>query len=186
MGELKLIYGRQVRHCQFLHVMPSWWPRLVIAWSDPDSIRPDVYVNACVRHTQRAFAQLRYMGTPSKVNPQREAEARMEVRAKLGMLLCDGCYQAATGCLALCAEGCAGDLNHAGQCSDPDAGIPCAWCGDDWSRLHVTAPADITRPMPTVGEHDEGQWFLNWPGEQQGPYADARDAWDAWHSASLS
>ena len=45
------------------------------------------------------------------------------------LLLCDGCFQAATGLLAECQDGCRhGDLDHDGLCLR-DSPEECQWCG---------------------------------------------------------
>ena len=108
------------------------------------------------------------------------------VRAENGLtadstvLLCDGCFQAATGLLAECEDSCYQDLDHIGLCLRPGTD-ECQWCGHT-DRLHEVSRADVADQLPTVGEDDEGQWFLRWPDGQRGPYPSAQAAWDDWHA----
>ena len=95
------------------------------------------------------------------------------------LLLCDGCYQAATGQLAECEDGCPQDLGHTGLCLRASTG-QCQWCGAE-DRLRQVRRDNVD--LPTAGEENEGQWFLHWPGGRQGPYPSERAAWDAWHSS---
>jgi hypothetical protein len=95
------------------------------------------------------------------------------------LLLCDGCYETATGQLAECEDGCPQDLDHAGLCRRAGT-AGCQWCGAE-ERLHEVRRADVEHLLPTVGEDNEGQWFLHWTREQQGPFPSERAAWDAWH-----
>jgi len=96
------------------------------------------------------------------------------------LLLCDGCFQAATGLLAECQDGCPhGDLDHDGLCLR-DSPEECQWCGAQ-GRLHAVPRADVERRLPTVGEEDEGLWHLHFADGAQGPFPSARDAWDYWH-----
>ena len=94
--------------------------------------------------------------------------------------LCDGCFQAATGLLAECEDGCPQDLDHAGLClrASPDE---CQWCGTP-GRLHDISRADVGHLLPTVGEEHEGLWFLHWADGRRGPYPSAQAAWDDWHA----
>ncbi len=95
------------------------------------------------------------------------------------LLLCDGCYQAATGQEAECQDGCMQDLDHTGLCLRPSS-HQCQWCGG-CDRLHEVSRAEVEDRLPTVGEEDQGQWFLHWTRGRQGPYPSAQAAWDAWH-----
>ena len=71
------------------------------------------------------------------------------------LLLCDGCFQAATGLLAECQDGCRrGDPGHDGLCLRASSG-ECQWCGAP-GRLHEVPRAGVERRLPTVGEEDEG------------------------------
>jgi hypothetical protein len=97
------------------------------------------------------------------------------------LLLCDGCYQAGTGLLAECEDGCMQDLDHTGLCLR-SSNDECEWCGAP-GRLHQVTRAGTQDRLPTVGKEDEGQWFLHWPGTRQGPYPSAQAAWDAWHAS---
>jgi hypothetical protein len=45
---------------------------------------------------------------------------------------------------------------------------------------------DVNHQLPTVGEDDEGLWFLRWPDGQRGPYPSAQAAWDDWHASPVS
>ena len=97
------------------------------------------------------------------------------------LLLCDGCFQAATGLLAECQDGCRhGDLDHAGLClrDSPDE---CQWCGEP-GRLHEVPRAEVQQRLPTVGEEDEGMWHLHYTDGAQGPFPSAQAAWDYWHA----
>lgn len=100
------------------------------------------------------------------------------------LLLCDSCYQAATGLLAECEDGCFQDLDHTGLCLQPGAD-ECQWCGCP-DRLHIVSRADVADQLPAVGERDEGQWFLSWPDGQRGPYPSAQAAWDDWHASPVT
>ena len=96
------------------------------------------------------------------------------------VLLCDGCFQAATGQLAECQDGCPhGGPGHDGLCLR-DSPEECQWCGAQ-GRLHEVPRADVERRLPTVGEEDEGLWHLHFADGAQGPFPSARDAWDYWH-----
>lgn len=96
--------------------------------------------------------------------------------------LCDGCYQAATALVAECADGCPQDLDHTGLCLRASTS-ECQWCGDE-DRLREVLRADVEQLLPTVGEEDEGMWWLHWPRDRQGPYPSARAAWDDWHASA--
>jgi hypothetical protein len=95
------------------------------------------------------------------------------------LLLCDGCFQAATGLLAECHDGCTRDLDHDGLClrASPDK---CQWCGAT-GRLHEV-PRRGAAPLPTVGQDDEGSWHLRYADGAQGPFPSAQAAWDYWHA----
>jgi hypothetical protein len=96
------------------------------------------------------------------------------------LLLCDGCFQAATGQLAECQDGCPhGDLDHDGLCLR-DSPEECQWCGAQ-GRLREVPRADVERRLPTVGEEDEGLWWLRFADGAQGPFPSAQHAWDYWH-----
>jgi len=97
------------------------------------------------------------------------------------LLLCDGCFQAGTGLLAECQDGCPhGDLGHDGLCLR-DSPAECQWCGAP-GRLREVPRAEVQRHLPTVGEEDEGMWWLYYTDGTQGPFPLARDAWDYWHA----
>jgi len=97
------------------------------------------------------------------------------------LLLCDGCFQAATGLLAECQDGCRhGDLDHDGLCLR-DSPSECQWCGAQ-GRLREVPRAGVERRLPTVGEEDEGLWWLHYTDGAQGPFPSAQDAWDYWHA----
>jgi hypothetical protein len=97
------------------------------------------------------------------------------------ILLCDGCFQAATGLLAECEDRCPKDLDHTGLClrASPDQ---CQWCGTP-GRLREVSRADAGHLLPSVGEEDEGLWFLHWADGRRGPYPSAQAAWDDWHAS---
>jgi len=96
------------------------------------------------------------------------------------LLLCDGCFQAATGLLAECQDGCPhGDLDHDGLCLR-DSPAECQWCGAQ-GRLREVPRADVERRLPRAGEEDEGLWHLYFTDGAQGPFPSAQDAWDYWH-----
>ena len=98
------------------------------------------------------------------------------------LLLCDGCFQAATGLLAECQDGCRhDDLDHDGLCLR-DSPEECQWCGAP-GRLHQVPRAEVQRRLPTVGEEDERMWWLHYTDGTQGPFPSARDAWDHWHES---
>lgn len=99
------------------------------------------------------------------------------------IVLCDGCYEAATGFAAECDDGCGQGLDHTGLClrKGPD---DCQWCGQE-GRLHEVERSDVG-DLPTVGEGDQGQWFLRWSDRQRGPYPTSRAAWDDWHAEAPS
>jgi hypothetical protein len=96
------------------------------------------------------------------------------------LLLCDGCFQAATGLLAECQDDCMRDLDHDGLClrDSPDE---CQWCGEP-GRLHEVLRAEVQHRLPTVGEEDEGCWYLHYTDGTQGPFPSAQAAWDYWHA----
>jgi hypothetical protein len=96
------------------------------------------------------------------------------------LLLCDGCYQAATGEIAVCEDGCPRDLDHAGLClrEGPD---DCQWCGQA-DRLREVPRSGILHLLPTVGEEDGSLWWLRFTDGAQGPYRSRQEAWDAWHA----
>ena len=97
------------------------------------------------------------------------------------LLLCDGCFQATTGLLAECQDGCRhGDLDHDGLCLR-DSSSECQWCGAQ-GRLREVPRAGVERRLPTVGEEDEGLWWLHHTDGAQGPFPSAQDAWDYWHA----
>jgi hypothetical protein len=120
----------------------------------------------------------RLLGMPPKdgatdehgTGPPRETQA---------LLLCDGCYQSGTGLLAECEDGCPHDLDHTGLClrDSPDE---CQWCGKP-DRLREVPRASIEHPLPTVGEEDEGLWWLHFTDGAEGPFPSAHAAWDYWH-----
>lgn len=98
------------------------------------------------------------------------------------ILLCDGCYQAATGLIAECEDGCPRDPGHAGLClrDGPDN---CQWCGQA-DRLRKVPRSRITRLLPVVGEEDGSLWWLRFTDGAQGPYRSRQEAWDAWHAGA--
>jgi hypothetical protein len=98
------------------------------------------------------------------------------------ILLCDGCYQAATGLIAQCEDGCPRDPGHAGLClrDGPD---DCLWCGQA-DRLREVPRSGIVHLLPTVGEENEGLWWLRFTDGAQGPYRSRQEAWDAWHASA--
>lgn len=98
------------------------------------------------------------------------------------ILLCDGCYQAATGLIAECEDGCPRDLDHAGLClrDGPD---DCQWCRQT-DRLREVPRSRILHLLPTVGEEDGRLWCLRLVGGAQGPYRSRQEAWDAWHASA--
>jgi hypothetical protein len=107
--------------------------------------------------------------TPSTIDPQ------------MGLLLCDGCFQASTGELAQCEYGCPQGLDHTGLCLR-DSTSSCQWCGSA-DRLHSTAVAQIWILLTSVGEEEPGQWFLHWQEGLCGPHLSEQAAWDAWHAS---
>jgi hypothetical protein len=100
-------------------------------------------------------------------------------RATQTLLLCDGCYQSGTGLLAECEDGCPHDLDHTGLCLRGSPG-ECQWCGKP-DRLREVLRASIEHPLPTVGEEDEGRWWLHFTDGAEGPFPSAQAAWDYWH-----
>ena len=95
--------------------------------------------------------------------------------------LCDGCFTAATGLLAECADGCPQDPGHSGLCLRASPG-DCRWCGTP-GRLREVSRADVGHLLPTVGEEHEGLWFLHFADGRRGPYPSAQAAWDDWHAS---
>jgi hypothetical protein len=96
------------------------------------------------------------------------------------LLLCDGCFQAATGLLAGCQDGCEhGHPGHDGLCLR-DSPAECQWCGAP-GRLHEVPRAGLECRLPTVGEKGEGLWWLHLTGSSQGPFPSAQAAWGGWH-----
>jgi hypothetical protein len=55
------------------------------------------------------------------------------------------------------------------------------WCGTQ-SRLHEVPRTGVERRLPTVGEEDQGVWWLHFTDGAQGPFCSAQAAWDYWHS----
>lgn len=98
------------------------------------------------------------------------------------ILLCDGCFGAATGLTAGCEDGCPRDLDHAGLCRRDSDGA-CQWCGNQ-DRLHDVRRADVERLLPAVGEEDQGLWWLHFTDGTQGPYPSEQAAWDDWHTTA--
>lgn len=98
------------------------------------------------------------------------------------MLVCDPCYAGATGLIPECEDDCCKALDHDGLCLVPDSREDCEWCGCT-DRLHIIR--EFTNAMPTVGEMGEGQFWLNWPRERQGPFPSAEAAWAHWHDSVL-
>ncbi len=100
------------------------------------------------------------------------------------LLLCDGCYQGATGCLPHCEDDCPHeDPGHAGLCyrGGPDA---CQWCATR-DRLHEVPRAGAGH-LPAAGEEDEGQWWLHFIDGRLGPYPSQQAAWGGWHASLRS
>ena len=100
------------------------------------------------------------------------------------LLLCDDCFQAATGQLAECRDGCLhDDFDHYGLClrGSPDE---CQWCSSP-DRLHEVPRAGVQRYLPTVGEEDEGMWWLRFTDGRQGPFSSSQVAWDTWHTLAV-
>jgi hypothetical protein len=98
------------------------------------------------------------------------------------ILLCDGCYQAATGEIAECEDGCSRSPGHAGLClrDGPD---DCQWCGQA-DRLREVPRSGIRRLLPTVGEEARSLWWLRFTDGARGPYRSRQEAWDAWHASA--
>jgi hypothetical protein len=72
------------------------------------------------------------------------------------LLLCDGCFQAATGLLAGCQDGCPhGDPGHDGLCLR-DGPSECQWCGTQ-GRLRS---ALMSLREPKAGRMS----LVRWPG----------------------
>jgi len=97
------------------------------------------------------------------------------------ILVCDGCFQAATGLLAEREDRCPQDLDHTGLCLRASPG-ECQWCGTV-GRLREVSRADVGHLLPAVGEEDERLWFLHWGDGRRGQYPSARAAWDDWHAS---
>jgi hypothetical protein len=114
-------------------------------------------------------------------------DGRTAVAAALGLdviWLCDRCREAVTGQPAECQDDCPHALDHNGPCLARLGGLTeCQWCGCE-DRLHETSR---DRPgmasLPTAGEKDDGQWWLTWTAEAQGPYPSPGHAWQAWHDS---
>ena len=49
--------------------------------------------------------------------------------------------------------------------------------------LHEVPRAEVQRRLPTVGEEDEGMWWLHYTDGTQGPFTSAQAAWDYWHAS---
>ena len=95
-------------------------------------------------------------------------------------LLCDGCYEGATGAAAECEDGCCQALSHEGLCLQLTDGT-CTWCGDRGQRLHAVHYADVASELPTVEHAGNRVYYLNWARERQGPFRSRRGAWNYWH-----
>jgi hypothetical protein len=100
------------------------------------------------------------------------------------LLLCDGCFEAATGLLAECADGCAQPLDHDGECLR-EGPAECQWCGLA-DRLHAVSRADVAGRLPAAGEDGDGLWFLHWEDDYQGPYPSRDAAWADWHATAAA
>lgn len=99
-------------------------------------------------------------------------------------LLCDRCFEAVTGEQGLCQPGCRHEgLDDDGACLWPEGPAECQWCGYADRLTPVPRDHEGFRNLPAVGERDEGQWWLTWPGEEQGPYPSLDAAWGAWHAS---
>lgn len=96
------------------------------------------------------------------------------------LLLCDGCYQAATGLIAECEDGCPRNLDHSGLCLR-DGPEDCQWCGQT-DRLREVPRSGIVHLLPAVGEEDGSLWWLRFTDGAQKPYSSRQEAWDAWHA----
>jgi hypothetical protein len=96
------------------------------------------------------------------------------------ILLCDGCFTAATCLLAESDDRSPQDPGRTGLCLRAGPG-QFQWCGTP-GRLREVSRADIGHLLPAVGEEDEGSWFLHWTDGRRGPYPSAQAAWDDWHA----
>ena len=57
----------------------------------------------------------------------------------------------------------------------------CQWWGAP-GRLHGVPRASVERRLPTVGEQDEGMWWLHFTDGAKGPFPSAQAAWDHRHA----
>jgi len=99
-------------------------------------------------------------------------------------LLCDTCFEAATGEVAQCQPGCRREgLDDNGPCLWPEGPDECQWCGQADRLTPLPADHPGLRRLPVVGERDDGGWWLSQPGSgtARGPYNSPEDAWHAWH-----
>jgi hypothetical protein len=96
------------------------------------------------------------------------------------LLLCDRCFEAATGLHAVCEDGCRLDLDHEGLCLR-DGPSECQLCGAH-DRLHEVERVNVDRCLPTVEEDGEGLWYLHYTDGAQGSFPSAQAAWDYWHA----
>jgi hypothetical protein len=98
------------------------------------------------------------------------------------LLLCGGCSRAA-GLPIGCQDGCPhGDPGHGGLCLRYSPG-ECQWCGTP-GRLREVPRAGVEHRLPTVGEKDEGMWWLRFTDGAQGPFPSAQAAWGYWHGGN--
>ena len=96
------------------------------------------------------------------------------------LLLCDGCFQAATGLLAECQDGCRRDLDHA-ACACATARTSASGAANQ-ARLDEVPRAEVQQRLPTVGEEAEGMWHLHYADGTQARSPRPRTAWDYWHA----
>jgi len=100
------------------------------------------------------------------------------------MLLCDGCFEAATGLSGEGADGCAGPAGHDDECLR-EGPAECQWCGSA-GRLHAVSRADVISQLPTPGQDGDGLWFLHWEDRYDGPYPSRDAAWQGWHATAAT
>lgn len=174
VGTWKVTAGRNVKRCGFTHVTPAWWPRLVLTWEDAPRYEngrwwPARTVNGCIRHTRAAHRWLTFMGTPSKIGPEREAQAHIALTEVLAAAAeCRYCGESIT-------ELSPGVWAWTADYGDPDERT---WCDDspDWKHARdELLAAHAAHDLPVIGcvaceAIDPGTWR-----ERYSDYAAAHD-----------
>ena len=95
--------------------------------------------------TARGFTSGQLINEPGAGDEEGPATGIWAMPPESALLLCDGCWEAATGLLAGCADFCGLGLSHLGLCDEhprPGAPAACQNCGRP-GRLHEESTANI-------------------------------------------